>query len=325
MNRKNLGAVVGAVVTAGLVLSACSSGDAGGVASSDSGGDKLLGIVSIASGIDMNDNATRGAREAAEAAGWKVEVVETEGDASKANAAITNLVNKGADAIITHVYPATVLGSGLTDAARAGVPVGSWGGGTGPAIVVDTVTPLGGPSAEAVASDLGGAGAVLALTYHGGQLCIDREAAFDKVLAAYPDIQVTKNEVSIPGFLQDGAEYANAWLASHPAGSEKLAIWGCWDDPTLGAITSLKQKGRTDVLTYGIQGSRTSIEAIKEGSLTATAFQDGYNEGATIFKTLVEAIAAGDSWEAKTLEMTGQIIRAGDIDAFLADHPEFAG
>jgi ribose transport system substrate-binding protein len=318
MRAKQILATVGILASVGLAITGCST--SGSAASSSQ---KLLGIVSIASGIDMNDNATAGATKAAEAAGWKVEVVDSQGDASKANAAITNFVNKGAAAIITHVYPATVLGSGLAAAQSAGVPVASWGGGTGTGIVLNTVTPLGGPSAEAMVADMKGKGSVLALTYHGGQLCIDREAALDKVLAKYPNIKVTKEEVGIPGYLQQGANYANSWLSNHPAGSESLAIWGCWDDPTLGAISSLKQQNRTDVLTYGIQGSKAAIAAIKDGTLTATAFEDGTSEGKVMFTTLLQAIKAGSSWKPKTLTLTGQIIRKADVTAFLKAHPEF--
>ena len=322
MRTKRALITAGILMSIGLVATGCAtSGPPGGSSSSGSG--KLLGIVSIASGIDMNDNATKGAADAAKAAGWKVEVVDSQGDASKANAAITNFVNKGAGAIITHVFPATVLGSGLAAAGAAGIPVASWGGGAGAGIVLDTVTPLGEPSAKTMVADMGGKGSVLALTYHGGQLCIDRETAFDKVLAGYPNIKVTKEEVTIPGFLQDGAKYANSWLASHPAGSGSLAIWGCWDDPTLGAISSLKQQNRSDVLTYGIQGSKTAIAAIKDGSLAATAFEDGYNEGKVMFTTLLEAIKAGHSWKPKTLHMTGEIIKKADVADFVAAHPEF--
>lgn len=319
VKRVLVGAVSVAMAAAGLAACGTDDPDAENTAS------QLLGIVSIASGIDLNDNATQGAIDAAEAAGWEVEVVDAAGDASRANAAITNFANRGAGMIFVHVFPSAVLGSGLNDAAAAGVPVASWGGGAGTGVLVDTVTPLGGIITERMIDDLGGEGEVLALTYQGGQLCIDREALFDEVLAGYPDIAVTKEEVTIPGFLEQGGRYANAWLASRPAESGNYAVWGCWDDPTLGAISSLNQQGRTDVLTYGIQGSKTAVAAIQEGTLTATAFQDGYNEAGLMFETMLEAIEAGDAWEPKTLELSGEIISSDNLDAFLEEHPEFAG
>ena len=89
--------------------------------------------------------------------------------------------------------------------------------------------------------DLGGKGEVLALTYRTGEVCRNRELVMDEILAKHPDINVTKNEVRIPGYFEDGAQYATAWLALHPAGSGTLAIWGCWDDPSIGAISALRQ------------------------------------------------------------------------------------
>ena len=101
----------------------------------------------------------------------------------------------------------------------------------------------------------------------------------DKSVAKYPDIKVTKNEVRIPGYFEDGAQYANAWLASHPAGSENLAIWGCWDDPSIGAIGSLRAQDRDDVKVYGVNGNAQALENIKNGFMTATAWQDSYHRG----------------------------------------------
>lgn len=129
--------------------------------------------------------------------------------------------------------------------------------------------------------------------------------------------------MTIPGFLEDGANYAKSWLSAHPAGSGNLAIWGCWDDPTLGAISSLKQQNRTDVLTFGIQGSKTSIAAIQSGDMTNTAFEDGYGEAQKMFATTLDAIKAGSSWKPKTLEFSGEIVTKADLDAFLKAHPEF--
>ena len=90
---------------------------------------------------------------------------------------------------------------------------------------------------------------------------------------------MTKNEVRIPGYFEDGAQYANAWLASHPAGDGNLAIWGCWDDPAIGAIGALRQQGRDDVKVYGVNGNAQAIENIQNGHMTATAWEDSYAEG----------------------------------------------
>lgn len=316
--------IAAAALAMGLVGCSTPSTTSGGSTGSTS---KLLGIVSITANEAGNALAIKGATAAAKKAGWTVEVVDAQGNADTANAAFRTFVNKKAGMIFDLVFPATSLNAGLSAAKAAGIPVASWGGGTGNGIVMNTGD--GGPFATIVtdqlAKDLKGKGEVLALTYHGGQVCIDREKAFDAVLAKYPNIKVTKEEVRIPGFLQDGANYASSWLSSRPAGSANLAVWGCWDDPTLGAISALKQLNRTDVKTYGVAGSITAIQAVKDGSMTATAYEDQQAEGRTMFETTLEAIKAGSSWKAKTVDVPGSLVHSSTIDQFLKDHPGILG
>ena len=125
----------------------------------------------------------------------------------------------------------------------------------------------------------------------------------------------------IPGYFEDGAQYANAWLASHPAAKENLAIWGCWDDPAIGAIGSLRAQDRTDVKVYGVNGNAQALENIKKGFMTATAWQDSYTEGANMIKLLPDIVKAGAGWTPKAVEVPAVLVTSDTIDKFLADHP----
>ena len=162
---------------------------------------------------------------------------------------------------------------------------------------------------------------MLELTYHTGEVCRNREVELDKALASHPDIKFVKNEVRIPGYFEDGAQYANAWLASHPAGKDNLAIWGCWDDPAIGAIGSLRAQGRTDVKVYGVNGNAQALENIQKGFMTATAFQDSYTEGYNMIKLLPEIVKAGANWQPKAIEVPAILVTKENIEKFLADHP----
>lgn len=323
-NRVVLAAAV--LCTAVVGLSGCSvpDGETPGASDAQPSDSKLLGIVTISATDANNARVIEGATEAAEAAGWTVEVVDAAGNADQANTAIQNFVNKDAGMIFNLVFPASSLGAGLNAASQANVPVATWGGGAGDGIVVvaGDGAPFAEPATQALIDELDGEGEVLALTYRTGQVCRDREALFDEMMAEQaPDVTVTKNEVNIPGFLQDGSRYANAWLAANPEGSGNLAVWGCWEDPTLGAISSIKQQGRTDVLTYGINGSSTAIKAVQDGSLTATVFEDARAEGRTMFEETLAAIEAKD-FSARTVDVPGILVTSDTIDAFLEEHPE---
>lgn len=318
MNRR--AAAVAALVPA-LALTACGGSTTG---SGASGGSKVLGIVTISATDSNNAKVIKGATAAAKAKGWTVKVVDAQGNADQANSAMRTFATQKVGAIFDLVFPVTSLGAGLAAARQAKVPVATWGGGLGNGVVMTTGdgAPFAEPSVDALLKAMGSSGSVLALTYRTGQVCRDREGILDQKLKAVPGISVTKNEVNIPGFLQDGAKYANAWLATHPKGSGNLAVWGCWEDPTLGAISALKQQRRTDVKTFGINGSPQAIKAVRDGELTSTVWEDGAKEGETMFSTTLEAIAAGASWKQKTVDVPGVVVDSSTVDAFLSEHPD---
>ena len=284
----------------------------------------LLGIVSISATEANNVRYIQGATAAADELGWKVNVVDAAGSADQANSAIQNFAQIGAHAIIDMVFPWSSLGAGLDAADQAGIPVVSWGGGLGSTVAATNGSgaPMAIPVVERMVEQMDGEGAILALTYRTGEVCRDREVVMDDILADHPDIEVTKNEVRIPGYFEDGAQYANAWLASHPPGSGNLAIWGCWDDPAIGAIGTLRQQGRTDVKVYGINGNAQALENIKGGHMSATAWQDSYTEGNQMVRLLDEIVDAGEAWVPKAVEVPAVLVTGETIEAFMEEHPE---
>jgi ribose transport system substrate-binding protein len=283
----------------------------------------LVGIVSISATEANNARYIAGAQSAAKDIGWQVSVVDAAGNADQANAAIQNFVQRGAAAIVDMVFPYTSIGAGLAAAKAANIPVVTWGGGLGGSVAATNGSggPMTVPVNELLIKNIDGKGSLLELTYHTGEVCRNREIELGNALKAHPDIKATKNEVRIPGYFEDGAQYANAWLASHPAGRENLAIWGCWDDPSIGAIGALRSQNRNDVKVYGVNGNAQALEDIKKGLMTATAWQDSYTEGSNMIKLLPEIVKAGAGWTPKAVEVPAVLVSSENIDKFLADHP----
>jgi ribose transport system substrate-binding protein len=287
----------------------------------------LLGIVSIAATEANNVRYISGAEAAAKEDGWTVSVIDAAGSADQANTSIQNFAERGAGAIVDMVFPYSSIGAGLAAAKSANIPVVTWGGGLGGSVAATNGSgaPIAQPVLEKMVADLGAKGDLLALTYRTGEVCRNRETLMDQIVAKDPGISVTKNEVRIPGYFEDGAQYANAWLASHPAGGAKLAVWGCWDDPAIGAIGSLRQQGRDDVKVYGVNGNAQAIENIKSGHMDATAWEDSYTEGYRMVKMLKEIKAAGAGWAPKAAEVPAVLITKDNVAQFLKDHPDAAG
>lgn len=287
----------------------------------------LLGIVSISATEANNVRYIKGATAAADALGWQVSVIDAAGNADQANSGIQNFAQRGAVAIVDMVFPASSIGAGLAAAKAAHIPVVTWGGGLGGTVAATNGSggPMAVPVIKQMLDDMGGKGSILALTYRTGEVCRNREAVLDKMLVKYPDIHLTKNEVRIPGYFEDGAQYANAWLASHPASGEKLAIWGCWDDPAIGAIGTLRQQARSDVKVYGVNGNAQALENIKNGHMSASAWQDSYTEGFNMVNLLPKIIKSGDSWTPIAVEVEAVLVTPATVNAFIAAHPDAMG
>ena len=283
-----------------------------------------IAVVSISAADSNNVRYIKGLEDGAEQYGYEVSVLDADGSTDKANSAFANFVSRGADVIVDMVFPATSIATGLKSAEDAGIPVVTWGGGLADGVWYTNGS--GGPTATDVIKkmieDMDGEGELLALTYHEGQVARDREAILDELLADYPDIEVTKNEVNIPGTLQNAMEYANAWLASRPADGTNYAVWGSWDDPALGAISTLKQMGRTDVKVYGQNGNADALQAILDGTMTATSWQSGYDEGIAAMEAIHEILEKGEEFEKTEEVVPVVVVTADNIEKFIEEHPE---
>jgi ABC-type sugar transport system substrate-binding protein len=304
-------AAVGALV----VLVAGCAGDSGG-----SGEEQhTLGIVQF-SGTDVTVNAVvTAAREAAEAEGWDVNTIDAQGATDKANAAIQNLVTAEVDAILVTVFSTDSLTTGLRAASDAGIPVVTHGGGAGDGVAATFDVDAGADIADRLIEDLDGSGSLLALTYQAGLPCLQRQSALEKALEG-TDIEVTYQEIDVTQATNSGFTATTAWLANNASGPR--AIWGCYDDPALGAISALKQQGVAagDVFVYGFNNAPDAQAAIEDGFMTASAYFDSAKAGEEEFAAAV-ALANGED-VATANQVPSEIIDSATIAGWKSSHPD---
>jgi ribose transport system substrate-binding protein len=322
LNRK-LGAACAAAtfVVAACGSSSTSSSSSGGGGSS--GGSKTLGIVE-SSGSDITTTEfANSTKKAAEAAGWSVIIVDSQSKVDQANAAMVAFAQRKVTAMIVTVFASTSLKQGITAAQGANIPVLSFAGGSAPGVAAAMVANEGDVVAKRLVTDLGGgsSGSVLEFTYHPGLPCFLRGQSSDNVLFNYPNITVSRHEIDVQNAASDGLNTATAWLATHP--SPPLAIFGCYDDPALGAIAALKQAGYKpgDVKIYGFNNAANAQTAIQQGWMTASMWYDVVGAGPTMFNTLQRVIAAGSSWQPKTISIPHQLVDGSNLAAWQAAHP----
>jgi ribose transport system substrate-binding protein len=302
-------------------LAACGSSSP-----SASGGSSSKGTIGLIfdSTADPNEQAiAAGVKKIAIPDGYKVTEVNANADTSQANSEIQILVTKQVKAIVFFSFDPTGLVSGILAANRAKIPVYAVGSGYGhpQGLTGAARQDAGTQETEQMLAGLGtGKAAVLAFTFSGGAPCVVATQRFDAVMKSHPEVQVTLSNVPGPSSEQFGESTAAAWLQSHPAGSEPLAIWACYDEPNLGAVVALKQAGRHDVKVYGAYGQAEAIAAIKSGWYTATWYFDLESDGVHVAQDIASgkySLSHPDLWQTKVV-----MVDSADVNTFIKDYPQ---
>jgi len=306
--------------------SSTSSSPAAGASSTASGslpakGTKV-GIVFNTATDPNQQAAAKGLADKMKAAGATVTMVDANSDLAKGNQLMQNFVTQKYNDIVTVVFPASGLQAGLAAANAANIPVYqlfAFGKPKGVAGLISQTAAT--QETNRMVKDMGGKGSVLAFTFHPGQPCIVGEQAFDVVMKQYPGIKVQKQEVSAPGWAQDGANAAASWLQSHPKGSGPLAIWGCWDGPILGAASAVRQAGRSDVKLYGQYGEAGAIAAVAKGEEKATYWFNGEAGGAQLAAVILKNAGKGANVTPTYLSQQPVEVDASNVQQFIKEHP----
>lgn len=311
------------LVAGALSLNACAGSPAAKTESAD-GGAYSIGIVSFSQASSASNYFVVGLQEVAKEKGWTTTLIDAQGAPDKAISAIQNLVGKKVDAIYYTVFPANAMAAGVLTAKAAGIPVANAGGGLGDGVqaTYDFGYAEGQASMKEVLADLPHGGNLLALGYDLGGPCSARDQAMREATKGTA-INVTFQQVSVPGQVQSGQQYAQAWLAAHPAGSGTNVIWSCFDDPAQGAIAAVKAAGRTDVTIHGLDGPPANLRAIQAGDQASTVWIDAHGAGRIAAEALPQIIANGVDGQ-KTVDEVAPftVVTTKNIDAFLAKHPE---
>ncbi|MDX6732519.1 MAG: ribose transport system substrate-binding protein, partial [Baekduia sp.] len=324
-----LGGIAGCLVSAGCGSSNDNKSDtaaaSGSAASGSSGKSYSVGLVGFSSADLTSQQALTSYVAEAKKKGWKTIVIDAQGSPDKAIGGIQNLVQKKVDAIFTSVFPAESMAGGVLAAKAAKIPVFSLAGGTGPGVESNwNAGKLDGDQIAAeLVKDAGGKGAALALGYTPGLPCRLREAALKSAIKP-TTMQLSRQEIKIPGAVESGTTFTQAWLAKHPKNSGPLAVWGCNGDAALGATAALRQAGRTDVKVYGINGQPAELKNIQAKTQTATAWLDATKAGVEMVAATPKMVANGVDSPPLEENIPSVLVNQQNVADFVAQHPDAA-
>lgn len=336
----NVGLACLAIFVAAATVAACGSDDEGGSsgssASSSGGGGadkkaadspKKILFISLTLGGPGQIQIRRGLEAEAEKFGDTVDSLDANADVAKANSLMSTGVRQGYDAIVLDSFPPSALQAGLNATRAAKIPVYEAAAFTkAPPGISMTIAMRGGvPQTERMVEVMGEEADVLAFTYDAGDSCKDTGKGLDEVASQYPGLKITKHPVKIPGWEADAAAATRAWLQSHPEGSGKLAIWGCWDGPNIGAVSALHQEDRTDVKVFGKDGTAQALKLLqkKDPVYDSTVWFNLMDQGVQIVQQVHKDYELGyENIKPQAIDQDYTIVDKTNIDAFAKEHPE---
>jgi len=206
--------------------------------------------------------------------GVEVTTYDSKDDASKQLANAQDAITKQVDAIVISPTDSASIIAVLSLAEEAGVPVVicDIGADSGTYAAFISTNNFAGAKelGEYIASKLEKGSEVAQITLNQARINgVKRKDGFDAGIAANGLVDVDFKQMEKVN-REEGERFAQDLITAHP---DIKAIFCHSEDPSMGALAALEASGKTDVLIAGFDCSPEVVDAIKAGTIAATAAQ----------------------------------------------------
>ena len=223
--------------------------------------------------------------------GIELEVYDGNYDASTQISQVETMIENGVQGIILNPQDADALAVAVEKANAANIPIV----GVNTRVNSDGLTSYVGSKdvmageleMQMIADILGGKGEIVIIEGPLGQSAqIERKEGIYNILEKYPDIKVLAEKTG-NWSRAEGMTLMDTWLNTF----DKIdAIVAENDEMALGAYQAAKAKGFTEMPAIGVDGITDALNAVKNGEMVATIFQDGWGQGQKATEVLYDAI-----------------------------------
>ena len=262
-----------------------------------------------------------GATPVAQAGGYELLVMapESEDDYASQMSMMEDMITRGVAAICVCGINLDALIPGIRKANEAGIPV----------VMFNTITELEGVEvyaysgynqynggkkiADWVNEKTAGNAKVAIIEGLPSDYTTQRMGGFvDRVKEAYPGIEVVASQ---PGdWVREKG--MNASLDMIQANPGINVIYGLSDEMALGAVQAIKQLGRDDIITVGLDGNPNAFESVAAGELTATLDVGPVAVGANAVQAAIDAINGVERTE-KVIEAETTVVDISLVENYL--------
>jgi ribose transport system substrate-binding protein len=274
VNRRNLlkvTAVAGVVVGAGLLSARPAAADEG---LSLKG--KRIGISTAGTDHFFDLQAYNAQIAEVKRLGGEPITVDAGRNDGKLVSQLQTLIAQKPDAVVQLLGTLSVIDPWLKKARDADIPVFTIDVGSVNSLNNSTSDNwgIGKDLALQLVSDIGGEGNIVVFNgFYGVTPCAIRYDQLVNVVKYFPKVQIVQPELRdvIPNTVQDAFTQITAILAKYPEKGSIKAIWSAWDIPQLGATQALAAAGRTEIKTYGVDGSPEVLQLVADPNSPAAA------------------------------------------------------
>lgn len=169
---------------------------------------------------------------------------------------------------------------------------------------------------EYIAERLGGSGGVVMMQGYMGQAAqLRREAGAREVLAKHPKLQLLAEQTAEWDRAKAMALMEN-WLQSH--GEKIQAVFAQNDEMAMGALLAIERASLKDkIVVVGVDAIADAMQAVRDGRLDATVFQNAAAQGRAAIDTAV-AILRKEPFETEQF-IPFQLVTRENVKQFTTD------
>lgn len=166
-----------------------------------------------------------------------------------------------------------------------------------------------------IAKLLNGKGNIVIIDGYMGQAAqIKRAIGAKNILSKYPDIKVLAEQTA-EWDRAKGMSLMENWIQSH--GDRINAVFAHNDEMGMGALQALEQaKLKDKVVVVSIDAIADAMQAVKDGRLNATVFQDAKGQGAGAVDMAIQLIKK-EPVEKKEVFIPFQLVTKENVDGFM--------
>lgn len=277
----------------------------------------VFGFTTITNSNEFMVKLQKGIEDKCAELGIEVICNDPDMDANKQISQVESFIAQGVDAIIMDPCDADASSPAVTKAQEAGIPI----------INVNSVTTaapdvfVGSRDEESselaigyIAEQLGGKGNVCMIHGNPGQSAeIKRSEGAYTVLEQNPDLKLLAEDTA-HWSREEAMALTENWIQSY--GDQINAIFSQNDEMVMGALKAAENNNvKENMIIVGVDAIPDALQAVKDGRLDATVFQDAYGQ-AQMAVEVAYKLVKGEEVEAETY-VPFQLVTIDNVDEYI--------